>query len=209
MNFDAEQFIRNTQRKINEFRSRATWLKLAGNITALVVAIIVITALLQAILRGIYAFGAHRQAEAIWLFFSQNLHVLWTVILALPLPKTLPHGNDDLLPWGVTMAFYIGIIAVCAVLKNRGVSLRRIADKAEETLNLQAPLLMQMSEFARTADQSIKIGNVSGNGNNFSPTNKIVHVLHEGEKQNLLWKILVPLGVAVAAGLINRYLHLT
>lgn len=57
MNFDCEYFIRETQRKIAEFRNRATWLKIAGNIAAVVVVVTMVMALLQAILRGVYSFG--------------------------------------------------------------------------------------------------------------------------------------------------------
>lgn len=209
MNFDAERFIRETERKIREFRSRATWLKVAANISAAVAVIIVITALLQAMLRALYAFGAHRQAQTIWTFFVQNVRLLWLFVLALPFPKTMPHGNGDFLPWGMTLAFYACIILVCAVLKNRGITLRKIADKAEETLNLQAPLLMQMSAFAAAAGQSAKVGNISGNGNTVNATNSVTHILHEGENQNLLWKILIPIGGAVAAAIVNHFLHLT
>ncbi len=153
--------------------------------------------------------GAHRQAETIWMFFSANLHLLWTLVLALPMPKTLLRGNDDFLPWGITMAFYLGVILFCTFLKSRGVHLRATADKAEETLNLQAPLLMQMSAFAKAAGQSMKFGNVSGSENTFNATNQITHVLNEGEKQSVLWKILIPIGVSVAAAIIYHFPHLT
>src|SRR5947209_8124281 len=132
MNFNAERFIRDSRRKISEFRSRSTWFKAAGNITALVVAVIIMTALLQAMLHGLYAFGAHRQAETIWAFLGRNLHLLWVFVLALPFPKTLPRGNEDFLPWVVFLAFYAGIMLFCGFLKSRGITLRRIADKAEE-----------------------------------------------------------------------------
>lgn len=170
---------------------------------------IITTALLQAILRGLYAFGAHRQAETIWALLGQNLHLLWVFVLALPLPKTLPRGNEDFLPWVVFLAFYAGIMLFCGFLRSRGITLRKIADKAEETLNLQAPLLMQMSAFAAAAGQSANVGSVSGSGNTVTATNSVTHVLHEGEKKNITAKLMIPIAVSVGAAVINHFLHLT
>ena len=209
MNFDAERFIRENQRKISEFRSRSMWFKVAGNMAAIIVAVIISTALLQAILRGLYALGAHRQAETIWAFLGQNLRLLWIFVLTLPLPKRLPHGSDDVLPWVVSLAFYAGIMLFCTFLKSRGITLRKIADKAEETLNLQVPLLLQMSAFAAATGQSAKVGNVSGSGNIVNATNSVTHVLHEGETQNATAKLMIPIAVSVGAGIINHLLHLT
>ena len=196
MNFDAERFIRETQRKISHFRSRSTWFKVGGNITAVVVAAIMITALLQATLRALYAFGAHRQAQTMWSFLSETLHPLWLFVLSLPVPRSLPNQNDSILPWALFLSFFTGITLFCAFLKSRGVTLRKLADKAEETLGLQAPLLMQISAFV-AAGQSSNVGNVSGNGNTISATNSVTHVLHEGEKTNMIAKLTIPIAVSV------------
>ena len=87
--------------------------------------------------------------------------------------------------------------------------MRKISDKAEETLNLQAPLLMQMSAFAAAAGQSAKVGDVSGNCNTVNATNSTTHVLHEGEKNNPTAKLAIPIAVSVGAAIINHFLHLT
>jgi hypothetical protein len=134
--FNAQEFIAENRRQIADFRSRGRWLKLAGNGSFIIAASIVITALIQALLRGLNSCGAHRQALQIWNFFGEYAGAIWRFVLALPLPKTIPRGNEDLLPWGVTLGFYLGIALFCVGLKSRAQRLRATADEAEKTLNL-------------------------------------------------------------------------
>ncbi len=204
--FDYQEFISETRRRIAAFRQKAIWLKIAGNVTALFVAAIVISALLQAIIRAVYSFGAHRQALVLWDFFDQHVHLLWGFVLVLPFPKTLPRGSEDIMPWTVTMAFYAGVILFAVALKEWAIRLKKAADKAEETLNFQAPLLMQMASFA---NQVSSIENVSGTGNTVNATNSVTHVLREAEHQNLSSRLWWPLGVAVGAAILNKLMHLS
>ena len=173
---------------------------------ALVVAAIVISALLQAIIRGLYGFGAHQQAIGLWQFFDQHVHPLWVFVLVLPLPKTLPHYTGDMMPWVLTLVFYAGVILFATALKNWAVRLKKAADKVEETLNFQAPLLMQMASFG---GQISSIGRVSGNGNTVNATNSITHVLRDAEEQSLATKLWWPLIVAIGAAVLSKMMHLS
>jgi hypothetical protein len=210
LNFAADEFINETRREISEFRKRASWLKRSGNITSIVVAVIVITALLQAVLRGIYAFGAQRQVKSIWVLFDQYTGLIWHFVAALPLPKTLPR-NNDWAPWALTLAFYLSITLFCVALKSRAQRLRATADEAEKTLNFQAPLLMQMSAFAAAhgTAQSANIGSVSGSGNTVNATNTINHILHQADEKKWWEKPGGLLLVAAASAAINKALHLS
>ncbi len=73
--------------------------------------------------------------------------MLWSFVASLPFPKALPEANYYL-PWIFFLVFYVCFILSAAGLKNRTIRLKAAAKEAEQTLNLQAPLLMQMSAFA-------------------------------------------------------------
>lgn len=206
MNFqDVELFIREKYREICYLRRRSTLFRLLANITVLAVAIILSVGALQYMAIGLNSLGAHRQAETMWLFFGEKLGLLWIFVLALPFPKAvLAPGNE--FQYFTCLAFCAGIFFVCAVLKNHGITLRKIADKAEETLNLQAPLLRAI---AATARQAATIGKVTGDSNTVNATNTVTHILHEGEKQSVTNKLLIGIVVSVGAAIVNHFLHLT
>ncbi len=95
-----------------------------------------------------------------------------------------------------------------AGLKNRAVRLKAAAKEAEQTLSLQAPLLMQMSAFANAygAAQSANVGNVSGAGNTVNVTNTINHALEKASEKKITDKFWIPLAVAAATALLNHFL---
>jgi hypothetical protein len=208
MNFDAELFIDHAQRKISQFRRSATWSLLSSFLIAIPVVLVMITLFVQLALRGLYSFdsiGAQDLARTTWEFCNANVHLLWITVLSLPFPKALPRPNGSMLPWIVTLTFYLGIMWACGGLKQRAVTLRKIADKAEETLNMQTPLLMQMAANG----QGVVIGGVSGNSNTINAGNRVVHVLKEGEKESKSWKVIVAIAIPVLTWIANHYLHLT
>ncbi len=204
--FDYQEFITETLSRIAVFRHKALWLMIAGNVTVLVVAAIVVSALVQATLRGLYSFGAQRQAIGLWTFCDQHIHLLWLFVLVLPLPKTLLRGNEDIMPWVLTMVFYAGIILFTVALKQWAIRLKKAADRAEETLDFQAPLLKQMAALAR---QSGSIGTVTGNSNIVNATNTITHILRNAEMQSLSTKLWWPLIAAIGAAALIKALHLS
>jgi hypothetical protein len=131
-------------------------------------------------------------------------------LLRAALPKTMPRENDWA-PWAVTLAFYGSAALFCVVLKSRAQRLTLAAGETEKTLNLQAPLLTQMSAFAAAhgTAQSANIGSVSGTGNMVNATNSITHVLHKADEKKLSEKLWSPLGIAIASALLNKLLHLS
>src|SRR3954466_3942083 len=164
MKFNAYEFIERAQQKIDQFRRSALISIIFGNITAFAVLAVMVTLFLQMALRGLYSIGtpgAQHGAQVAWTFFYTYVPLLWTLVLSLPLPKTMPRPNESMMPLIITLAFYAGAMLACGALKWRGTSLRRIANKAQETLDLQAPLLMQLD----TNGQVISVGTINGNGN--------------------------------------------
>ena len=190
---------------IRDFRSRATWVTVTAYLASGSLFLIFITAILQAALITLYAHGAHNQAVRIWNALAQLevYSVVWASVTVLPLPKTFPGPGESNALWILAMAFYTGFTLFCAGLKGYGAKLRRNAEKAEDTLSLQGPLLVQMAKMADASGQRIVN---KGDNNNLS--NNITTILHDGEKQSLFWKIIVPIGIAVAAAMIAHFMHL-
>lgn len=205
MKFNAYEFIERAQQKIDQFRRSATLNTLFGRIMGIVVFAVMLTLFLQMVLRGLYSAGAQKQAEAIWIFFDTYMHVLWVFVLLSPLPKTLPHGNESMVPLIITMAFYVGLMLAATAFVWRGKKLREIAKKAQDTLDFQAPLLMQLEANG----SPVVVGDIHGNGNHIASHNPVVRVIREGEKQSQSWMVISALAVPVIVWLLNHYLHVT
>jgi hypothetical protein len=208
MKFNAYEFIERAQQKINQFRRRALISKLFGNVIACVVFAVMATLFIQMLLRGLYSLGtpgAQRGAIIGWNFFDNYVHLLWAVVLSLPFPKTLPRANQSMMPLIFTLAFYVGAMFACGALRWRGTKLRMIADKAQQTLDLQAPLLMQLEANGA----SIVVGPITGDGNHIASHNPVTRVIKEGEKQSKSWLVISAIAVPVIIWLLNHYLHVT
>ena len=96
----------------------------------------------------------------------------------LPLPKTLPRANESMLVvYGVPLAFYLGALLVYIALNHRGRKLRRIADKAQETLDLQVLLLKQLE----AQGQIIDVGGI--HGKHYGHRNEPSVACHEGRRK--------------------------
>jgi hypothetical protein len=108
------------------------------------------------------------------------------------------------------LAFYLLICLSVATLNTRSVRLKNTADEAERTLNLQAPLLMQMSTFAAAANQKINVG-VAGIGNfiNANATNSITNILHSADEKAWWEKPWGLVTLAAITAAVNKLLRLS
>ena len=138
-------------------------------------------------------------------FVDANIHLIWVFVLSLPVPKSLPRGNESVLPWTIFLAFYLGVMLTCAALKQRGVKLRKLADKAQDILDLQAPLLMQRA----VNGAGVMVGGINGDNNTVNATNRVLRVIKEGEKESNITKILVAVAIPIVTWLLSHYLHVT
>jgi hypothetical protein len=203
---DVYSSIATTRQMIRDFRSRATWVTVTSYIASISLCLIFMTAVVQAALTTLYAHGAHVKVERIWNGLAQlELYgLIWAFVSVLPLPKTFPGPGESNALWILALAFYMGFMLFCAGLKGYSAKLRKNANKAEDALRLQEPLLIQMAKMADASGQRI-----ANKGDNNNLSNNITTILHDGEKQSLFWKIIVPIGIAVAATMIAHAMHLT
>jgi hypothetical protein len=196
--------IATTRRMIRGVRSRATWVTVIAYIAPVFFALIFLTAVVQAGLMTLSAHGLH--VQSIWRALAQLevYSLIWAFVTVLPLPKTLPGPGESNDVWILALMFYMGFMLFCAGLKGYSEKLRKNADKAEDTLNLQEPLLIQMAKIADASGQRI-----TNKGDNNNLSNNITTILHDGEKQSVFWKILVPIAITVIAAMIAHAMRVS
>jgi hypothetical protein len=198
--FNAQEFINKTRHDIADDRRKAGWFKLASYAVRFVVVAILITGLIESLALTPFPSLLHVLNEigaTAWYWMNDNVPPLWSSLRSISpyLILTPP------LPWLSWLGFFLWIYGLTWFgfkLLGRSASLYQQASKTEETLNFQAPILLQM--------QSIQRGDISGDV--FAVVNTINNIRERDEKSWWSGPIgLIVIGVATAA--ISKFLHLS